>query len=964
MTTGKQIIAKRRIFICHILKESVEENVSCNWASNYGRRITADHSDGYSRSENKSVRKTDRLRPDNPKMRLVECCLRFWLLLVAVQTVTSSCPAAGRNAGGCQTSPEDKLSDWSGSGQSGSGDNDGSAVATSVSGVRTQTNAAFESTVAANQTNAFTYGVDKNKLTSPDTGHWTSRLTKLNYFAENKFSDKERFRQFLNHTVGILLDIWLGKENIPLCNSSAELFTILPNGKWKNILEGAERLLEILHSCFPNSFVTISDCTGSTNNFTDNGSISREELEAVTLQKLSERRNNRIRDINAQLKVFQALTEDLEESFTLVQRVSQEHTTTNVTEQLPGCRLLDCQRKSLLTRLSALSSAIVEVLQIFSGLCDVALFLNELRSWKRSEATLQEKNNSTVQNSQEDAFHLLNLTVSSLDTSLSPWTCKDRRLCRDARRMIVYFDRLPFILPAKKVQLERLLALVCWNLSTIERSDVDGEPSDGSMICLVTDNSVCVNNLTLNCSEYFFIRTSHSHSSFSPEMFHHDYIIQNIGFSLIDRNWSKSARQSWCRLACTPPSFKENSLHRAKKVSFYASDALLLFFILFAFYLIFFDKRNLYRMTRNPRRTYLYLNLTAAFNQFIFHFGYYTPEEGYWCNSDGSVVIDAKDASTACKLEASIGVAASAVEAIVLVWVAAVWARTLIRLQKAYRVQDEVFCLGLAAHELVELAFVIMTTLLVIVISTVPFHADSLFHFQAEGIPAARLCFWMRYYDSPFLYGSKLLAQITVGLSFFLFSRTFRKLTLRRQQTCRNMFQAAHQSDTQAAILRKWLKRHNLFGAIQFIRSLVYCFAFFDIVTKKQSLTPKTSFQDYISCLQSFHCPESCHLLNLPSLDSPLVIFGSLFLTFLTYAEFSWIFFDEIEWNALAQLRPAFRMWPWLDFKTNNTTSSSKSTRSPATYCFSNDVSVWVAPASLPPPFHVDLPVSSRSKEK
>ena len=50
-------------------------------------------------------------------------------------------------------------------------------------------------------------------------------------------------------------------------------------------------------------------------------------------------------------------------------------------------------------------------------------------------------------------------------------------------------------------------------------------------------------------------------------------------------------------------------------------------------------------MTRNPRQPYLYLNFVAGLNKIIYRLGHFTPAEGFWCNRDGSMVVEAENAS-------------------------------------------------------------------------------------------------------------------------------------------------------------------------------------------------------------------------------------------------------------------------------------------------------------------------------
>ena len=817
-----------------------------------------------------------------------------------------------KSVGECQISPRDNLSCASGSGElaarSGSGDGESSGKPTSAIVVDTKRKSAFPSTVEVNKTTAITVTTGETKL-SAKAAHWTSRLTKLNNLVKNKGMDKERLRQYLNQTVEILLEVGLGEENATTCNSRVHLFAMLPIGKWENVLEGAERLLGILHFCFPESFENITDCTALVNNFTVAAQFSSNALVMVNLQRsASEHRNGSQREIEKQAKAFQAWAKDLAKRFSSLKRVSENYTKLTLQESLPRCQLLECQKKSLAMELATLTSAVVEVLQLLSDLHDFATLLNELRRWKRQAGTLQESYNKGIPSSQEDVFHLLNLTIFSLDnSSLVLKTCKDERFCRDAKRVLVYFDGLPFVLPEKKHQLEGVMALICQNTSASESSDVKEQPSGGPNLCMTSGESVCVHNLTLSCTEDFFIRTSRSHSSFSPEMLHHDYIVRNIGYSLVDQNWLKSVRKPWCRLACTPTSLKTTSVELVKRVIFHVSDALLVVLLLFACYLIFFNKRNLYRMTRNPRRTYLYVSFAGAFNQLFYHIGYYTPEERYWCNSDGSLVIDTNDASAACKLDASIDIAAHVIEATALLWAAFLWTRTLIHLQKTYHVEEGVYCFGLTALELVEATFVVSTTLLVVAIIALPFYADDLIDIQAEGWQWSKECASLSYYGTPYLYGSYLAVQIGVGIGFFLFSRTFRKLMRRREQTLGDMHRAARQEDTQAAMLRKWLNRHSLYGTFFLIKALFFIALLTVSLTGNNSLSSKALVDAYVSCLQNFQCPERC-AFQLPSLESPAATVPMLVvLNLLTHLNFSWIFCDEIEWNALSRLRPAFR---------------------------------------------------------
>ena len=195
-----------------------------------------------------------------------------FFIAALIGTVTGSCPAAVRSAGRCQIFSENDVSEKSGSGQSGSGDNNAPAMESSVNVFRfALQNNAFESVVAISQENDTTSATDRTTDTNPEVVHWTSSLTQLQKLAENKSTGKNPFRQYLEHTAEILLGVRPGKKNASLGISSRRR-------KWTNILKGAELLLDTLHTCFPYSSVNSSSCAASTNNVTGGTGFSRNDF--------------------------------------------------------------------------------------------------------------------------------------------------------------------------------------------------------------------------------------------------------------------------------------------------------------------------------------------------------------------------------------------------------------------------------------------------------------------------------------------------------------------------------------------------------------------------------------------------------------------------------------------------------------------------------------------------------------
>ena len=360
---------------------------------------------------------------------------------------------------------------------------------------------------------------------------------------------------------------------------------------------------------------------------------------------------------------------------------------------------------------------------------------------------------------------------------------------------------------------------------------------------------------------------------------------------------------------CKPGHYWPDIHQWTRRVGTHVINTLLLLFVLLSCYLIFFNERNRYRMFNNPRRAYLYLNVSGMLNLYMFTLGLYTSDET-WCNSDGSLVIDSKDASVGCKLQASVKIAMDVILSAAQVWAVYLWIRTMIDLQKMHKIEQEVYCLKLTVRELVEVAVITTTILVSAVIISLPFIGEGWFDFPVEGSPSLKMCLSVDYLNSALLYGSYLIVNIGAGIGFFAFSKTLRTLTINRQRTCGVMYRAAHQKDSQAAVMLKWLYRHLVFGSLQLIRSFIYFLLLIDLFQKQ---TNRHSFKlrvdNYLKCMLSFHCPRECNL-NLPPTDlSPTVFFFIVVMSVINFFSYMGIFFDEIEWDTLEKIRPRLKIW-------------------------------------------------------
>ena len=817
-----------------------------------------------------------------------------------------------------EISSGDNLSYTSKSGWSGSGSDDGSATANSPKAgvLHLQPNVIQAVTVLnsiagsqANGSNSSMDESDRQKYT-----HWTLTLTGVETVADYKTLDQERFMQYLNLIVNILLDVRFDKDSASFCSSSTRLLTMLPKiGKWAQVLEGAERLLEILHSCFAYSFANQSECTALANKSPGSANFSRHQFKMATLQRnASERKagkNQTLTDTKQQLAAIRAWANRLEDPFSLVQNTSRDELQTTLTNVSLQCQLSGLQKISLAANLKTFSAAVADLLRIFADLHDFGILLNELRNWNGPLGPSSGRKNGRAPRSYDEVTFLLTDTISSLDGPRNTsQTCQVERFCTDAKKTLVYLDRLPFILPAKRLQLKYLLFLVCKNESGQERNYSGDKFSSGETACPAIGGPICVDSLILNCTEDVWVRTSNPRSSFSPELSHHDYIVRTIGSSFIDRNWSKSVSKPWCRLMCKPGHYWPKAYQLMRRVVTHVLNAILLLFVLLSCYLIFSNKRNRYGMTKNPRRAYLYINVCEMLNQYMFTLGLYT-SDGTWCNSDGSLVVDSEDASVGCKLQASVKLAMDVLFITALVWAVLLWIRTMIDLQNTHKIEQEVYCLGLTAQELIEVAVITTTIFVAVVIISLPFVGEERFHFRLEGSPPILLCINVQYLNSTLLYGSYLLLNFGAGIGFFLFSKALWVLTINRQKTCGAMYRAAHQRDSQAAVMRKWLYRHSLFGTLQLIRSILYFFLWIDLILKHRNRHSfKIEVDAYIECILSFHCPQECSL-KLPPTDMSPVVLALIVVTLITNLfAYLWIFFDEIEWSALSKIRPSLKI--------------------------------------------------------
>ena len=197
-------------------------------------------------------------------------------------------------------------------------------------------------------------------------------------------------------------------------------------------------------------------------------------------------KNQTLKDIDTkqQLAAVRAWAKRLEKHFFLVQNTSRDALQLAGTNVSPQCQLSGWQKNSLARKLNTLSAAVSDLLCIFADLHDFGILLNELRNWKGPVRKSNWRTNGLASRSYAEVTFFLNRTYSSLDgTRYTSQKCQLEQFCTDAKKTLVYLDRLPFILPAKRLQLEYLVSLACKNESGQERNDSGDKSSSDETAC-------------------------------------------------------------------------------------------------------------------------------------------------------------------------------------------------------------------------------------------------------------------------------------------------------------------------------------------------------------------------------------------------------------------------------------------------------------------------------------------------
>ena len=519
-----------------------------------------------------------------------------------------------------------------------------------------------------------------------------------------------------------------------------------------------------------------------------------------------------------------------------------------------------------------ISSAVTNFVQYLEDCLHIGILLADLKA--RNQNDLQ----SRLHLENGSAGHLevsfsVNVALTSLKkTALDASDCKRQRWCADASEILSSLESIGLLRGARIKSMAHSLSVLCG----ARRSDLTRNTSktaSGSESPRLNDNfpscpassSMCTKLLNLKCSNKQFVCTKRALFSFSVEAMVHRYVSKVLGNSFIAPNASRTAAPVFCRLSCSLGK-ATTSLQQALTVSFYISDALCGIAFVLSIYLLLVSKRNRLRMTRNPRRPYLYLCYLFTFVHFLQAAGRYVPKDGFWCNSDGSLVMGSEEANLFCRAISTLTNGTVVLRGVTFLWAVRVWLGTVKNAESTQRVTDQVVLLGLTKDELLEVGVIVFSLVSVAYCSyfgaALPIFGPLLD--DIEGSPAMQSCVAGRRRYSQVSALLVYILVMVVGLSFLSFSLRFEKISARRNNSIRDIASATGHQDREGVVLKRWPRRHLVFFLVGTASSLIGIgnFIYISLATENP-----TSFQqamtDYAACRSRLVCPDRC-LLKVP----------------------------------------------------------------------------------------------------
>ena len=441
--------------------------------------------------------------------------------------------------------------------------------------------------------------------------------------------------------------------------------------------------------------------------------------------------------------------------------------------------------------------------------------------------------------------------------------------------------------------------------------------SDTSSLACPSMLPLCTDLFTTDCSDKRLFQTDRSQFSVSPNALLYRYLLKVLRSSVIDQNTSNFTFPTHCRLSCTVGEEYKSISQWVLAIFLYITDAVFCFAMILSFYLLIVSKKNRYRMTRNPRRPYLYLWGMALVTFTVRAAGRYIPKEGFWCNADGSLVLGNAEASSLCRMMATLLVSSTTFLSFSLLWAIGVWMHTLTKTERMQRVSEDVVFLGLTKEGLLEVG-VVFIALCTFVYSAfygpIPGSLSQSVLDEIEGDPSLQTCIASKGRYSPLSGASFGIILVIVALCFLRCSWRFWKIKNKREKSFGRMIRAAGHEDKGEAVLQRWLRRHLVFFSMNIITFVISSGNFVYVLLQTDNAA---SFQeavtDYAACRSKLVCPDSCSLRVPLKTFMPADIFSTALGPVLNLMGIStfflWMFFEEIEWKKVSKLRGRFTIW-------------------------------------------------------
>ena len=730
----------------------------------------------------------------------------------------------------------------------------------------------------------------------------------------------EQFRNNLNQTAILLLELKQRVGSVrPMSTSTTRSAAILVLGSWYDTLYAVEVFLEVMRNCCwvrpLDRDLRVNDSFPPMRFDKNSRSLSPQFIERPQCRD-NQAKNSTHPDIltvsDAQ-KWICSLSETLKQLSRPGGIFMPNHPNLSMTFS-PICQRLvsgDCSGRLKGCSLSFVGAAF-QLVQFINDLVDFAVLLDHLRSLAKTGTGMSKSSTLTRPVKVAEITMFMEEAHRSLNVAYTPQqSCLSKRLCSEARKTLTYLKKLPFIVDGKKNQLSRVVSLMCDHQTSVleivpgssksKTPNATRSPATFIEGCLTTELT-CADKLAVDCGSDLFLRTKintrRSHSSFSPEEAHLQFIITAVGSSFVNSTWSSSAKQSECRLSCDIGLMNSNTPMGIFRFYFSrATEGVFFLVILFAAYLLISSAKNRSIMAKNPYRTYLYINTVRVSRFLLYVFSGHLGGGINACNSDGSLVLGVNEAGVLCRMEASALLATAIMDMLVYTWAVIMWRRTLMQgngMETMHR--SRVF--GLTKFEILEVIFLVFFVSLPILFLTVANTSD-LLDFDIEGSPSLKVCIYASYRNSPYLSLAVVVLTVAWGIAFLLFIRTLAKVLV---EASKGVGRKSRRRNHMELTLLTWLRRHLFFFALLLMYMVLSISSVVEIFVRGETVTHEKAVTEYFNCRKLLSCTKTCEF-RLPKEMSPiltLIVLAGLFIANLW--SFAWAFFVEVEWKGLAQL--------------------------------------------------------------